>query len=189
MGDTGAEGGSTDSRSLADALQRVGAQDRAAFEQVYLRTSAKLFGICLRILGNRSDAEGTLQDVYVTVWQKAGGYDPSRASPISWLAAVARNKSIDRLRRRRATQPLDDQVMQIKDDAPDAAAMLESADEGHRIEHCLEELDKDQSGAIRSAFFGGFTYSDLALRDKVPLGTMKSRVRRGLIRLKECLQR
>src|SRR5262245_36674455 len=83
---------------LAAALVRVAAGDRAALRMVYQDTSAKLFGVCLRILNNRSEAEDVLQDVYVTVWRKAGSFDPGRASPITWLVAIARNRSIDRLR-------------------------------------------------------------------------------------------
>lgn len=179
----------SDSQSLAEALVRVGAQDREAFEVVYSRTSAKLFGICLRILHNQSDAEGTLQDVYVTVWRKAGGFDPDRASPITWLATIARNKAIDRLRKRRYSQPIDDDVLEIADSAPSSLALVETAEDGRRLAECLGELDEDQAGIIRRAFFGGATYAELAAHDDVPLGTLKSRVRRGLMRLRGCLER
>src|SRR5262252_766379 len=83
---------------LAAALARVAAGDRAALRMVYQDTSAKLFGVCLRILKDRSEAEDVLQDVYLTVWHKAGSFDPGRASPITWMVAIARNRSIDRLR-------------------------------------------------------------------------------------------
>lgn len=189
MSDAGQGASPSDSQSLADALVRVGAQDRAAFEQVYSRTSAKLFGVCLRILQNGADAEGALQDVYVTVWQKAGGFDPDRASPITWLATIARNKAIDRLRKRRPSQPIDGEVLDIADSAPSSLALIEQAEDGKRLSDCLGELDEDQAGVIRRAFFGGATYAELAERDGVPLGTLKSRVRRGLMRLKGCLER
>lgn len=179
----------TDSGSLAEALQRVGQGDREAFRQVYLRTSAKLFGVCLRILGNRTDAEGTLQDVYVTVWQKAGGYDAAKASPITWLATIARNKAIDRIRKRRDTRPMNDDDLQVADETPGAAALMEMGEVNRRLDTCLQELDEEQAGAIRRAFFGGTTYAELAQADGLPLGTLKSRIRRGLRRLKECLQR
>src|SRR5262245_28834856 len=83
---------------LAAALVRVAAGDRAALRLIYQDTSAKLFGVCLRILNDRGEAEDVLQDVYVTVWRKAATFDPSRASPITWMVAIARNRSIDRLR-------------------------------------------------------------------------------------------
>ena len=130
-----------------------------------------------------------MQDVYVTVWQKAGGYDPDRASPITWLATIARNKAIDRLRKRRPSQPIDGDVLDIADSAPSSLAMIEQAEDGRRLADCLGELDDDQSSVIRRAFFGGATYAELAARDAVPLGTLKSRVRRGLMRLKGCLER
>src|SRR5215467_12963673 len=87
---------------LTAALVRVAAGDRAALRMVYQDTSAKLFGVCLRILKDRSEAEDVLQDVYVTVWHKAGSFDPGRASPITWMVAIARNRAIDRLRTRSA---------------------------------------------------------------------------------------
>ena len=90
------------SRELAAALVRVPGGDRAALRLVYQETSAKLFGVCLRILKDRSEAEDVLQDVYVTVWRKAASFDPGRASPITWMVAIARNRSIDRLRSRAA---------------------------------------------------------------------------------------
>src|SRR6267154_5307936 len=83
---------------LAAALVRVAAGDRAALQTVYQDTSAKLFGVCLRILNDKSEAEDVLQEVYLTVWRKAASFDPARASPITWLVAIARNRSIDRLR-------------------------------------------------------------------------------------------
>ena len=130
-----------------------------------------------------------MQDVYVTVWRKAGGFDPDRASPITWLATIARNKAIDRLRRRRPSRPIDDEVLEIADSAPSSLALIERAEDGRRLADCLDELDEDQAGVIRRAFFGGATYAELAARDAVPLGTLKSRVRRGLMRLKGCLER
>src|SRR2546430_8311477 len=93
------------SRELAAALVRVAGGDRAALRLVYQETSAKLFGVCLRILKDRSEAEDVLQDVYVTVWRKAASFDPGRASPITWMVAIARNRSIDRLRSRAAGAP------------------------------------------------------------------------------------
>src|SRR6195256_2922690 len=95
---------------LAAALARVATGDRAALRLVYQDTSAKLFGVCLRILNDRSEAEDVIQDVYLTVWRKAGSFDPSRASPITWLVAIARNRAIDRLRATnttRRTEPIE----------------------------------------------------------------------------------
>jgi RNA polymerase sigma-70 factor (ECF subfamily) len=173
---------------LVDALIRVREGSQPALAEVYNRTSSKLFGICLRILGDRSEAEDALQEVYVNVWRKAGSFDPSRASPISWLAAMARNRAIDHARSsgRRKQEPIE-LAAHIADDAASAPEVIEQGQESRRLQNCLGELEQRQSQAIRAAFFDGYTYSELAERTDVPLGTMKSWVRRGLLRLKECL--
>lgn len=172
---------------LTDALVRVGAQDARAFRLVYRLTSAKLFGICLRICGERKAAEDVLQDVYLTVWTRAGGYDASRGSAIAWLATIARNRSIDWRRSHRAPTTSDAVLAEIADDALSAPDMM-LLDERERMLHtCLEALEERQRSSIRTAFFDGLTYADLAERAAVPLGTMKSWVRRGLARLKDCL--
>lgn len=180
-----------DRSALTDALVDVGRGNRGAFADVYQRTSAKLFGVCLRILGNHSEAEEALQEAFINVWRKAGAFDPQRSSPITWLAALARNKAIDRLRARasRPAERLDDDALEIADPTPSAAVALESSEEGVRLAGCLEELEAKQANAIRNAFYQGATYAELATRDAIPLGTMKSWVRRGLLRLKDCLER
>jgi RNA polymerase sigma factor (sigma-70 family) len=175
---------------LAAALVRVASGDRAALRMVYQDTSAKLFGVCLRILNDRSEAEDVLQDVYVTVWRKAGGFDPTRASPITWLVTIARNRAIDRLRSggvNRRTEPIE-AADHVSDPAPAAAERVERAQEQQRLARCLEELEARHAAAIRAAFLEGATYDELAQRMKVPLGTMKSWIRRGLLKLRACLE-
>ena len=175
---------------LSAALARVGEGSRPALAEVYQKSSAKLFGICLRILGDRSEAEDALQDIYINVWRKAGSFDPARASPITWLAALARNRSIDRVRARGTRQmaPVED-AAEVPDGAPDALARLSEAEDASRISACLGELEDRQNRAIRGAFYEGLSYPELAARWTVPLGTMKSWIRRGLLRLKDCLER
>jgi RNA polymerase sigma factor (sigma-70 family) len=175
---------------LAAALVRVGAGDRAALRLVYQDTSAKLFGVCLRILNDRSEAEDVLQDVYVTVWRKAAAFDPARASPITWLVAIARNRAIDRRRSgvlRHRGEPIE-AVESMRDPAPSAGELLELSDEHRRLAGCLEQLEPRHSAAIRAAFLDGATYDELAQRMSVPLGTMKSWIRRGLLKLRACLE-
>jgi RNA polymerase sigma-70 factor (ECF subfamily) len=176
---------------LAAAMARVAAGDRAALRIVYQATSAKLFGVCLRILKDRSEAEDVLQDVYVTVWRKAASFDPSRASPITWLVAIARNRSIDRLRAGAVSRRMDpiDAADEVGDPAPAALEQVEAAEQSGRLRTCLQELEERQSAAIRSAFLDGTTYEELAARMGVPLGTMKSWIRRGLLKLRACLER
>ncbi|HWH21755.1 MAG TPA: sigma-70 family RNA polymerase sigma factor, partial [Allosphingosinicella sp.] len=152
---------------------------------------AKLFGICLRILESRSEAEEALQEAYVNVWQKAAAYDPSRSSPITWLAALARNRAIDRLRARgsRRSEAMGDEAFEVPDPSALAPEVIEASQDRARLNNCIGELDTTHAEAVRAAFFRGLTYGDLAERQGVPLGTMKSWIRRSLIRLKECLQR
>ena len=176
---------------LSAALVRVAGGDRAALRLVYQDTSAKLLGVCLRILNDRSEAEDVLQDVYVTVWRKAGSFDPARASPITWLVAIARNRSIDRLRSgalARRMEPIEE-AADVRDQAPEAVETLMLSQQYAQLAACLGELDERQGAVIRFAFLDGITYEELALRMKVPLGTMKSWVRRGLLKLRVCLER
>lgn len=174
---------------LAPLMRAVASGDRTALADLYGRTSGKLYGICVRLLGSEPEAEEVLQDVYLTVWNKADRFDGDKASPITWLAVLARNKSIDRLRRQRAPTTTLDDAPDLADEGPSALEVLEQDEDSKRLESCLEELDQRQRTAIRAAFLDGATYPQLAEREQVPLGTMKSWIRRGLIRLRGCLER
>lgn len=175
---------------LSLALRQVAEGSRPALAEVYNRSSAKLFGICLRILGEKSEAEDALQDIYLNVWRKAGTYDSEKASPITWLAALARNRSIDRKRAIGARPSASiEEAEHVPDGSADAFQRLESAEEAGRVAACLGELEERPMRAIHAAFYDGLSYPELAERWSVPLGTMKSWVRRGLLRLRECLER
>jgi RNA polymerase sigma factor (sigma-70 family) len=132
-----------------------------------------------------------LQDVYITVWRRAGTFDPARASPITWLVAIARNRSIDRLRSGTVAKRMQaiDEASEISDNAPSALAQLESSQEQRRLIDCLSELEPRHAVAVRSAFLEGVTYDELARRMNIPLGTVKSWIRRSLLRLRACLER
>jgi len=170
------------------ALHRIAQGDRAALADLYRRTAAKLFAICLRILNDRSQAEDVLQEVYLNVWTKAAQFDANRGvSPITWLAAIARNRALDRLRATGRRFAALGEAAEIPDPAPPADALFERAESSQRLADCLGRLDERTAGAIRAAFFGGFTYEALAKRAAMPLGSMKSLIRRGLMRLKTCL--
>ncbi len=137
---------------LAQALGHAGDGDRAAFKIVYEATSAKLLGVCLRILADRQLAEDVLQDTYLTVWRKASTFDPSRASPITWLVTIARNRSIDRLRSgapMRRTTP-SRMRYDLADAAPLASDVVETTDEVRRLNVCLGHA-RGQGRAARSA--------------------------------------
>ncbi|MEW6576887.1 MAG: sigma-70 family RNA polymerase sigma factor [Pseudomonadota bacterium] len=174
---------------LSDALARVGIGDRKAFEFLYRRTSAKLFGVCLRIFGNRNEAEEALQDAYVTIWNRAAAFDRDKASPISWLVAVTRNKAIDRLRARDKGKAVDlDEALGIADTSPNAEARLAEKDDAKVMDRCIDRLDDRDANFIRAAFWNGRTYADLAVAESTPLPTIKSRIRRALIKLRHCLE-
>ncbi|MET3824362.1 RNA polymerase sigma-70 factor (ECF subfamily) [Sphingomonas sp. PvP055] len=175
---------------LVEALVRTGEEDRVAFRDLYSLTSAKLFGICYRICGERQAAEDVLHDVYLTIWKRAGAYEPSRASPITWLATIARNRAIDwqRAQTVRRSTPIED-APEILDKAPLVSETMLHDEQSHLLQECLDLLEQRQRSAIHTAFFDGVTYAELAERQNIPLGTMKSWVRRGLARLRECLER
>lgn len=182
---------SEDRDQLRSLLIACASGDRSAFEALYGRTSAKLFGICLRILGRPSEAEEALQDAYLAIWRKADQFDAQLASPITWLAMIARNKAIDRLRADRvgrASVPID-LGAELADDNVSVASRIEAQAEGRRLRSCIDELSGEQRGVIRIAFFEGCTYEEIAARSDTPLGTIKSWIRRGLIKLKACLER
>lgn len=174
---------------LVEQLARTGLEDQAAFRDVYVLTSAKLFGICLRICGDRAAAEDVLHEIYLIVWKRAGAYEPCLGSPITWLATIARNRAIDwrRSQMSRSTLPLAD-APDFPDPALSAEALMLADETSRRLHLGLAELDSRHSDAIRHAFFHGFTYAELAEVEGVPLSTMKSWVRRGLRRMRDHLE-
>lgn len=179
----------SDVQSSAEALnallQACGKGDRLAFEAMYHATSARLFGICLHYSGNRAEAEEVLQEVYIMTWLKASRFDPQLASGMTWLATMARNKAIDRRRARRPHDPLETITELSTQDS--IADSLQREQEGSQLDRCLETLEEAQQRYIRVAFFEGYSYAELAERHGIALGTMKSWIRRGLLRLRLCL--
>ncbi|GAA0722037.1 sigma-70 family RNA polymerase sigma factor [Dokdonella soli] len=180
-----------DQDRLADLLAAVAAGDSHAFESLYRSTSAKLFGICLRIVQQRSDAEDVLQDVYTTIWRKAKQYDAARASATTWLAMMTRNKAIDCVRASGAGRGAVaiDLAQDVLDPDASTFAAAEASEQRRRLDACLREIEAQRRNLIRVAFFEGATYEELAARSGTPLGTVKSWIRRGLLRLKACLER
>lgn len=180
-----------DAGHLVAWLGEVADGDRDAFERLYRATSNKLFGVCVRLLRDRAEAEDALQDVFATIWHKAGQYDAARASAITWLAQIARNRCIDRLRSAAHLRRHDaiDLAEEIPDDAPGTVEQAERAGDRERLEACMDELDANRSKLLRTAFFEGVTYEELARRSDTPLGTVKSWIRRSLTALRACLER
>jgi RNA polymerase sigma-70 factor (ECF subfamily) len=164
-------------------------RDRAAFSSLYDATSAKLFGICLRVLKNRAEAEEALQDVFVRIWQKADRYAVTGNSPMTWLITLTRNLAIDRLRARKPAAVDIDNVPGIRDHGPTPEAAQLAASERAQIAACMDELESNRADAVRGAYLEGESYQELADRHTVPLNTMRTWLRRSLLKLKECLSR
>jgi len=170
-------------------IGRIAGGDRQAFLSLYDATSAKLFGVCLRVLNDRADAEDVLQEVFVKVWRNAGRYAANGLSPMTWLITVARNSAIDKLRARKAATDDMDAMAELPDRGPTPEAAAVAASEAARITSCLGELETDRAGAVRGAYLDGQSYQDLADRYDVPLNTMRTWLRRSLQKLRECLTR
>ena len=173
---------------VADLIAATARADRNGFRNLYHATSAKLFGVCLRILRDKSEAEDAVQEVFTRVWLNARRYDRARARGMTWLIAIARNHAIDRLRARPATAAQDeDGATDIADRAPGPEAKAVAKDEARRIADCFDQLEPARADAVRGAYLGGLSYEELSRRHDVPMNTMRSWLRRGLMKLKECL--
>ena len=173
---------------LADLLGRVAQGDRTAFVMVYHATSAKLYGIILRILGRRDLADEVLQEVFVKIWERAQDFDRTQASPISWMAAIARNRALDEVRRKRP-MALDDapEALAVADPGMLASEKIELSDDYRRLERCLQGLDKDKQAIVRLAYLDGWSRERLAQHFATPVPTIKTWLHRSLKQLKDCL--
>ncbi len=176
---------------IAELLIRVATGDRTAFRELYAATSSKLMGVLVRMLGQRAEAEEALQDVFTRVWTRAGRFDAARGSALGWLVAVARNAAIDRLRARPPvlTGTKEDEAATVADDRPGVEAGLIAKGEARRVVDCMAEIEPDRAAAVRGAYLQGRSYQALAERHGVPLNTMRTWLRRSLIRLRECMER
>ena len=179
----------SDRENIENLILQVSLGDRSAFSMLYDATSAKLFGVCLRVLNNRAEAEDTLQDVFVKIWQKANLYSVNGYSPMTWLITLARNAAIDKLRTRKAGTVDIDEVFDLSDGSPTPEAEAIASSERALLHGCLKELEADKSDAVRRAYLDGESYKELAARYDVPLNTMRTWLRRSLMKLKECLSR
>jgi len=180
-------------KDLAALLSRVALGDRAAFEGVYRATCAHLLGVAFRILNSRERAEEVLQEAFMNVWHGAGGFDASVAGPMTWLINIVRNKAIDALRsdrtERASTSALDEEAMAVAaDETQQPQALLERSLEALRITGCMGELGAPQRQALALAYYRGMVHTEIAEALGAPLGTVKAWVRRGLDRLKACLE-
>jgi len=176
-------------QEIEELIARVALRDRTAFRQLYDKTSAKLFGVCLRILNNPNDAEDTVQEVYVKIWNKADRFASGHASGIAWLCAIARNQAIDHYR---ARKPRSDDISEredIPDNAPSPETSALTTDNNQRLNKCLGELDEKHATAVRRTYLGGWSYQEAANELEIPLNTAKTWIRRSLLALRDCLNR
>lgn len=179
---------------LMKLLSATAAGDRRAFGRLYNATSPYLFAIAIRLVHRRAAAEDVLQDAYVQVWHRAGDYHVQRGAVLGWMTALVRYRAIDMLRKNRSAEPLSEETLNTTtalldngrgdDLAMDSASATEDAD---YLNKCVARLSGSQRQSVALAFFHGLTHAELSQRLALPLGTIKSRLRRGLKRLKECL--
>jgi RNA polymerase sigma-70 factor (ECF subfamily) len=188
------------SRELAQLLAQTGLGDRQAFARLYERTSSHLLAVVLRIQRDRAQAEDLLQEIYVSVWKAAAGFDAARSQPLTWLTHIARNRAIDSLRRAQA-QPRTESTTRADDDdrpeaddtladeAPGPLDLLGLASQKRQLSACMDRLTPPQRQSVALAFFDGLSHAEVAEQLREPLGTVKSWVRRALATLKSCLDR
>lgn len=171
---------------LDKLLVRTAAGDQEAFRLLYDRTSGRIFAICLRIAKDRSLAEDFLQEAYARIWERSHQFDPSRGSALAWIIAVARNYAIDVVRMRSREVELPDDF-DLEAPASQSAGAAE-ASLGYRMAwRCLAELEEGPRRAIMLAYRDGFSHAELATLLEVPVGTVKSWIRRGIEKLRVCL--
>jgi len=176
-------------QDIENLIFRVALGDRRAFGALYDATSAKLFGVCLRILNNRAEAEDALQEAFVNIWQKSDTYAANGLSPMTWLITLTRNKAIDKIRARKAPTTDIEAAYDLADPNPTPEAAAIASSERARIDGCLAELEETLASAVRGAYLDGDSYQELATRFNVPLNTMRTWLRRSLLKLRECLSR
>ncbi|MCM2291499.1 sigma-70 family RNA polymerase sigma factor [Allorhizobium sp. BGMRC 0089] len=170
-------------------IARVAMKDRDAFSELYRLTSPKLFGICLRLMKRRMDAEDALQEIFMKIWHRAGQFSGVNASAMAWLCAIARYHCIDLIRLHAPVSTPLDVAMDQADTSHDPEQIAINSSEGRRIDRCMEALEAKRAKAVRQAYVEGLSYQELASAFDVPLNTMRTWLRRSLLTLRECLDR
>ena len=176
-----------------ELLRKTAQGDKRSFEEFYERFCGVLFSTAYRVLNNQEAAEDVLQDVFIQIWEKAPLYDPTRGKPLTWALTLTRNKAIDRLRglqRRARLQDNIEKEASTFEQFDDRSALdgLESVEQAAIVRAALQRLSSDQRQTLELAFFSGLTQTEIADRLKQPLGTIKARVRRGMIKLRDMLE-
>ena len=177
---------------LMELLARTALKDQQAFADLYRAASPHLFAVALRILREASAAEEVLQESFINVWHHAASYVAAKSQPLTWLTSIVRNRCLDQLRRREVdTVTMDDEEegVTIAAQGPTPLELLLAGADALAVKQCIDALEPAQKQAIALAFFQGLSHSELARHMREPLGTVKSWVRRGLERLRSCLDR
>jgi RNA polymerase sigma-70 factor (ECF subfamily) len=169
-------------------MRDVARRDRAAFSALYDATRAKLYGVILGILGERSTADDVLQEIYVRIWNRAADFDPGKASPITWMATIARNRALDEVRRPHPTIDLPDEALdRVADDDPHPLERRQRSEEWRRLMACLAALADERRQMVLLAYYRGWTREALAKRFDRPVPTIKTLLHRSLAQLRGCL--
>src|SRR5438094_10495651 len=178
-----------------EMIERIGRGDQSAFSALYDRLSRPLYSLALRMLGDAGDAQDALQDVCLQIWSRAATYIPEQSTVFSWTVLLTRSRVIDRLRARKRRLRVVDSATGDEDAEVADASTMESAadtadkdDEAARVQSIFNNLPSEQREAIELAFFGDLTHHEIAARLGEPLGTIKARIRRGLLKLRERLR-
>ncbi len=187
--------GMSDAARMATLLRRVAGGDRDAFADLYDATSPAVYGVLVGMLRSSAVAEEVAQEVYVEVWRKAGSFDPKRGSAETWIALLARSRALDRIRSERSyagavdrsstSMPAAELMGEDRDDPSEAASVAERR---RLVRAALREMPEEQRTAILLSFFGGLSHSEIAEREEIPLGTVKSRIRAGLSKVEDRLR-
>jgi len=181
------------SADLKQLLARVALGDRTAFRRLYDATAPSLFGVALRIVRQRDRAEEVLQDAFVNAWNRAAGYQAALSQPMTWLTAIVRNRALDELRSaRQNADSMDDQegegVAAIEDTQPGPLGLLEQAADALAIRDCLDAIEGSQRQCLALVYYHGYSHSEVAAHVGSPIGSVKVWLRRGLDKLKRCLE-
>ena len=169
-------------------IAAVAKGDEAAFERLYAATRAKLFGVVLRILRRQDLAEEVIQEAYVKIWNSAGQFNPGVASPITWMASIARNRAIDVVRKRtEASIEEEPSAMEVAADSPDPLARREMTEELKRLLECVGRLEPDRQKLVLLAYYNGWSREQLSVKFETPVNTVKTWLRRSMMDIRECL--
>lgn len=183
---------SPDSQLLA-LLDRVALSDEKALRELYELTSSKLYGVAVRVVTNREWAEDVLQEAFITIWRIAGDYKATLSPPMAWLGLVVRSRGLDFLRRRAAEradrmQELDEVISDtVAGDSPNPMDTAQASQQALALHECLSQLDNKQREVVSLAYMRDMSHGELAVQLKLPLGTVKTWIRRGLEQLRGCM--